>query len=87
MYAQVRLTPSNLQATIRIPANTLLFDSKGTRVAVVDSRNVVHLRVIKEGRDFGSELEVLTGVQAGDQLITNPTDDLKDGVTVRIGGK
>jgi RND family efflux transporter MFP subunit len=87
MYATVRITPAKVQSTLRIPANTLLFDSKGTRVAMVDAHNIVHLRSIKEGRDFGSELEVLGGVEPTDRLVTNPSDNLTDGETVRVEGK
>ena len=86
-YVQVTMPMGvNLQSLV-VPTNVLLFRPEGTRVAVVDSRNVVHLHTIKEGRDFGKELEVLTGVQEGDRLVTNPTDDLQDGTTVRVGGK
>jgi hypothetical protein len=56
-------------------------------VAVVDSQNKVHLRTIKEGRDFGKELEVLSGISVGDRLVENPTDDLADGDTVQVGSK
>ena len=77
MYAQVRITPSKSQATLRIPANTLLFDSKGTRVAIVNAQNVVHLRPIREGRDFGTELEILSGVKLGDRLVTTPPTNCK----------
>ena len=83
MYAQVRVMPSGAQATVRIPANTLIFDAAGTRVAVVGRDNVLHLKQIKEGRDFGQGIEVLSGVSAEDRLVSNPTDNLKDGQEVR----
>jgi RND family efflux transporter MFP subunit len=87
MYAQVRITPAKAQETLRIPANTLLFDSQGTRVAIVGSDNKIHLEPIKEGRDFGKELEVLSGLKTTDRLVTNPTDELQDGTTVQVGAK
>lgn len=87
MYAQVTIKPAASQATLRIPADTLLFDSQGTRVAVVGSDDKVHLRSIREGRDFGKEIEVLSGLAASDRLVMTPTDELTDGTTVQVEGK
>jgi RND family efflux transporter MFP subunit len=87
MYAQVTIRAAASQSTLRIAADTLLFDSQGTRVAVVDADNKVQLRRIKEGRDFGNEIEVLSGLEPSDRLIENPTDDLTDGTVVQVGTK
>ena len=35
-------------------------------------------------RDLGSEVEINSGVKAGDQVILNPAVDLADGSKVRI---
>jgi RND family efflux transporter MFP subunit len=71
-------------ATLRVPANTVLFRSQGLLVAVVDSAGHAHLRPINQGRDFGKEIEVLSGIEATDDLIVNPPDSLRDGMQVRI---
>lgn len=85
MYAQVKITPAKAQSSLRIPANTLMFDSKGTRVLTVGSDNLVHVKSITLGRDFGTEVEVVTGLAATDRLVANPTDELKDGTKVKAG--
>jgi hypothetical protein len=36
------------------------------------------------GRDFGSSVEVVSGVTADDQVVVNPPDSLQDGQTVRV---
>jgi hypothetical protein len=45
---------------------------------------VVHLRKVSVVRDLGSEVEINSGVKAGDQVILNPAVDLADGSKVRI---
>jgi hypothetical protein len=44
----------------------------------------VRLRDIAEGRDFGTEVEVLAGIGPNDTLILNPPDSIADGTPVRI---
>lgn len=83
MYAQVEIPSANVAKTIRIPENTLEIDSEGTRVLVVDSQSQAHWRKVEIGRDYGTELEVLTGIGPDDLLVANPSDEIKDGETVK----
>jgi hypothetical protein len=38
------------------------------------------------GRDFGREVEVVSGSIGNERLIANPSDDLKEGQHVRVSG-
>ena len=69
---------------LRLPANTLLYRAAGLRIATVDENNQVLLKPVMLGRDFGSELEILSGVEATDRVILSPPDSLSDHETVRI---
>jgi RND family efflux transporter MFP subunit len=83
-YAQVTFhLPANIN-TLRIPVNTVLFRGQQLQVATVDHDHRVHLKVITEGRDFGTEIEVLSGITANDNLIINPPDSIAEGVEVRL---
>jgi multidrug efflux system membrane fusion protein len=44
----------------------------------------VHLTSVKLGTDFGTNVEVLSGLNAGDRVILNPADSLADGDVVTI---
>jgi hypothetical protein len=44
----------------------------------------VKLKSIVQGRDFGSSIEILSGIEPTDKVIVNPPDSLTDGVAVRI---
>jgi RND family efflux transporter MFP subunit len=83
-YAQVTFTLPGSAETLRIPVNTVLFRGKEPQVAMVDAAQRVHLVNITEGRDFGTEIEVLAGVGANDNLIVNPPDSIAEGNAVRV---
>jgi RND family efflux transporter MFP subunit len=82
-YVQVHLKLPSGASPLMIPSNTLLFRSEGIRVGVVkDGRT--QLVPIQIGRDYGSAVEVLSGLQPQDQVILDPSDSLIDGAPVRI---
>ncbi len=77
------ITFENVRATppLVIPSDALIYRSQGTMVATVQD-NVVHLVSIKVGRDFGSQLEVVEGLNEGDLVAINPSDIARDGAKV-----
>ena len=83
-YAQVRFTEARTEVPLTIPSNTLIFRPTGPHVGVVDSNNVVELRNISVGRDFGASVEITQGLTAQDRLVLNPPDSLTTGTHVRL---
>jgi RND family efflux transporter MFP subunit len=83
-YAEVHFKLPGSNSTLRVPATALIFRSQGLQIATVGSDNKARLRSIVQGRDFGTSVEVLSGVSANDQVVINPPDSLSDGGTVRI---
>lgn len=83
-YAQVHFAAKIAAPRLTVPINTLLFRAEGPRAAVVGSDNKVQLRAIAIGRDYGSAVEVVSGLQASDQIIVNPADSLEDGQQVNV---
>jgi RND family efflux transporter MFP subunit len=82
MYLQVKLVFRRVSPSIRIPAAAILVRSGPRRVAVLDAEHAVHYRDVQLGRDFGAEIEVLTGVNAGDTVAVHPGDDIPEGTVV-----
>jgi RND family efflux transporter MFP subunit len=83
-YVFVHLTVPPIRGAVTIPATTLLFRTAGLRVGVVrDGR--VKLVPITIGHDYGSSVEVVTGLSPKDAVIVNPSDSLASGQEVRIG--
>jgi RND family efflux transporter MFP subunit len=83
-YAEVHFKLPASAATLRLPANTVLFRSAGLQVATLDSQQRVKLKSIVQGRDFGSSIEVLSGLAPHETVVVNPPDSITDGAQVRI---
>jgi RND family efflux transporter MFP subunit len=83
-YADVHFNFPGSTTALRVPVNTVLFRNAGLLVAVVDAQNHVHLRRITQGRDFGTQIEVLSGLEPTDRLILNPPDSITDDTQVRV---
>jgi RND family efflux transporter MFP subunit len=83
-YSQAHLQVKITGARLAVPVNALLFRSEGLRAVVVDGNHREHLRAITVGRDYGTTLEVLQGLDANDWIVLNPADSLDDGQEVRI---
>jgi multidrug efflux pump subunit AcrA (membrane-fusion protein) len=56
-------------------------------VAVVGPDGKVHLKPVRIGRDFGTSVEILGGLDPTDRIVVNPADSLEDGEQVHIKKK
>ncbi len=82
-FLSVHLKLSAKTGTVVVPANTLIFRSAGLQVAVVRG-NHAELAPVTLGRDYGTEVEVVSGISAQDEIIENPSDSLTSGTEVRM---
>jgi RND family efflux transporter MFP subunit len=85
-YVQVHLKLPNRTRSVTIPANALLFRSEGLRVGVVRNQRA-QLIPITIGVDYGSSVQVTSGLTLGDQVIVSPSDSLTSGTPVRIANQ
>lgn len=83
-YAQVHLKLSAPHPVLVLPVNTLLFRPEGVMVAVLQADQKALLTPIQLGRDFGTEVEVVSGINPTDSVILNPSDSLVSGAQVRV---
>ena len=83
-YAQVHLALQNASPALDLPVSALLFRPNGVSVAVVDSTGKTALKTVTIGRDFGTHVEVMTGLTATDRVIDNPGDAISPGEPVQI---
>jgi multidrug efflux pump subunit AcrA (membrane-fusion protein) len=49
---------------------------------VVGADGKVHLKPVVIGRDYGTDVEILGGLDASDALVLNPSDSLEEGQPV-----
>lgn len=86
VYCNVELKIPRKTPSLIVPSEAIVFNRDGLSVAVVED-GVARFHKINVVRDFGTTVEVNSGVKDGDQVILNPAVDLTDGhkVTVRPG--
>jgi membrane fusion protein, multidrug efflux system len=83
-FGEVHFAVGSNANKVTVPVNALLFRSQGAQVAVVGSDHKIQLRAINIGRDYGTSLEILSGVSVGDQVVINPPDSLEAGQLVNL---
>ncbi len=83
-YAEVKFELPESAAIQRVPASALILRLGGVQLAVVQPDNHVKLKKVVIGRDFGSEVEILSGIEPNDRLVDSPPDSLEDGDQVRV---
>jgi RND family efflux transporter MFP subunit len=83
-YAQVHLQVKVAASRVQVPVNALLFRAEGLRAVVIDANHKTHLRQLTIGRDYGTSLEVLQGLEPNDWIVLNPADSLDEGQEVRV---
>jgi RND family efflux transporter MFP subunit len=82
-FAEVRFELPKKSNVVRIPATALLFRDNQIQVAIVGADQRVAFRRLTIDRDFGSEVEVSTGVRVSDRIVNFPTRFLQEGEIIR----
>jgi RND family efflux transporter MFP subunit len=83
-YTQVHF---NLKASVprlSLAINALLFRPEGTMVAIVGLDSRIQLKPVAIGRDLGSTVEVLGGLDPNEAIVVNPPDNLEPGEQVHV---
>lgn len=83
-YTQVTFTIPSFPQAVTLPVNTLIFRREGLQVACLDKNNRVVLRKIVIHKDFGNEVEIVTGVVPGEKIVINPSDAIHEGQLVQV---
>src|SRR5260370_40974742 len=65
-----------------IPTAALIVRADGQYVAVVDQDPIIRFQKVGLGRDYGREIEIVTGLEGNETIVSNPTDDVREGVKI-----
>ena len=71
MYAQVKFTLSQPRTSLIIATSSLVIDHSGMHVVAVENNRVRFVPVVI-GRDMGTQVEILRGIQGPDALVASP---------------
>ena len=84
LYAQVSFALLGAKSPVLLPANALRITTKGAEVVVVEPNQRIRFQAVTLGRDYGTAIEITSGLTGSERVVTNPNDRLKDGQKVRL---
>ena len=82
-YAEVHFKVPGQTSTYIVPVDTLLFRKEGLNVAIVENGKAKLVPVVA-GHDFGTSIEIVSGLQGNESVISNPPDSIVTGETLQI---
>jgi multidrug efflux system membrane fusion protein len=86
-FVNLRLQVRTIEGAIVVPVNALRHGANGDFVYVLNPQaRTVALRTVTRGQATGDKVQVATGLKAGEQVITEGADRLKDGAKVTLPG-
>jgi multidrug efflux pump subunit AcrA (membrane-fusion protein) len=82
MFGVVEFHLTTMQPGILISGDSIVTTAQGEFVPVVRN-NIIHMQQVQVGRDLGTQVYITQGLQKGEVIVVNPTDQVKDGLHVR----
>ena len=82
-YAEVHFKVPGEASTYIVPVDTLLFRKEGLNVAIVENGKAKLVPIVV-GHDFGTSIEIVSGLQGNESVISSPPDSIVTGETVQI---
>jgi len=82
-YAEVHFKVPGHASTYILPVDTLLFRKEGLNVAIVENGKA-KLVPVTPGHDFGTSIEIVSGLKGNESVIESPPDSIVTGETVQI---
>jgi membrane fusion protein, multidrug efflux system len=85
-FVNVRLELRTIKDAVMVPVTALRHGATGDFVYVLNADRTVALRPVARGQSTVDKIEIKSGVKAGEQVITEGADRLKDGAKVVLAG-
>lgn len=82
LYGVARFTSGQRQAML-VPRKAVVERGQLAGVFVVDDAGVARLRLVKTGKSYGENVEVLSGLSDGERIVVDGVANVKDGVKVQ----
>src|SRR6516165_5677553 len=86
-FVNVRLLVKTLQNAVTAPTSAIQRGAPGTYVYVINADNTVSVPQVSTGPVDGNITAINSGLSAGERVVTDGTDRLRDGVKVIVTGE
>jgi multidrug efflux system membrane fusion protein len=83
-FVNARLLLKTIKGAAEVPVAAVQHGAPGTFVYVVKPDNTVGVQVITTGVTDGDNMQVTKGLTAGDTVVVDGTDRLKDGAKIKV---
>jgi len=79
------MIPVGEKEGVLLPARAVKRSGQLTSVLIVDGESIARLRLVSIGRTLGDQVEVLSGLNGGENVIVGGDASIADGTTVAVG--
>jgi len=84
MFASLKLVVDRRENTVSVPLNAVLEKGGDKFVYIIDANNVAHKKAVETGIKNDEYIEIISGVQNGEKLVTVGQSFLSDGSAVNV---
>ncbi len=86
MFARLKLTLQTAGEAVTVPTDAVLVLPNGEKVVFVLKDGKAQRRVVKAGLETGGKVQIISGIQPEETVITAGNEKLKDGMEVKVQG-
>jgi multidrug efflux system membrane fusion protein len=83
-FVNVRLLVDTLKSALTVPSSAIATGTPGTYVYVIDNTEKVSMRKVTAGVTNQGNTTISSGLQAGERVVIDGLDRLRDGSTVKL---
>ena len=78
LYAKVRI-PTGTRNVLTVPVSSIVEKGQLSGVYAVDAKGIIAYRLVRTGKHYGDNIEILSGLNPGDKIIVSGADKAMDG--------
>lgn len=86
MFARLQIVLETAAGAVAVPGEAVLVMPNGEKVAFVLKDGKAQRRVVQTGLETGGRVQIVSGIQPGEMVITAGNEKLKDGMEVKVQG-
>ncbi len=76
--------PGDARVRMTVPATAVVRRGQLESVMAIDNQGIARLRLVRTGETDGGQVEILSGVKAGDRVVASSPGSIPDGTPVRV---
>jgi HlyD family secretion protein len=87
LFVNVAFAIPREHPNVVVPAEALIFNQQGLRVAVINEDKSIRLQPVTVYRDSGATIELSDGLHGGESIVLSPPTSLQEGSKVKVASE